>query len=449
MNYIIYGLGISGISSAKYLANINENVIVTDDNISSIENAQKSLSNIKNIRFLKSDEIEYNKEDKIIFSPGIPLFFPKRHKVLEIKEQKNIDLMCDIELFYQRNSQNNFIGITGTNGKLKIKSDIGGNIGKPCFDLLQNQQDFSYIFECSSYQIDLLDKIKFSVASLLNITPDHITRHGSFENYIKTKKKIFQNQKEGDFAIINIDDEITKNIFDELKNDKNFKANLIAISNKEKVENGVSYFDGELNCNILGKQFSAKFDSQYLKGFHNTQNIAFSFANAFCFSLVKNLKIDENLIVEAIKKFKGLEHRNQILGQYQGIAFVNDSKATNAESTKSSLLSFNNIFLILGGIPKENGIGDLAPYFHKVIKVYLIGEATEEFAKVLEKNNVAFEKSNELNVAFKNAFTDAQKSNLLEKNIVLSPACSSFDQWKNFEERGNYFCKLFDELQKK
>ena len=107
------------------------------------------------------------------------------------------------------------------------------------------------------------------------------------------------------------------------------------------------------------------------------------------------------------------------------------------------------IFLILGGIPKENGIGDLAPYFHKVIKVYLIGEATEEFAKVLEKNNVAFEKSNELNVAFKNAFTDAQKSNLLEKNIVLSPACSSFDQWKNFEERGNYFCKLFDELQKK
>lgn len=462
MNNVVYGLGISGISCAKFLAKNNENIIATDDNNSSIENFKKSLPENSTIKFLKPEEIIYKKDDIVIFSPGIPLFYPKKHKILEVKQTKNIDLMCDMELFYQKNSKNNFIGITGTNGKstttaltgfifkeLNLNSEIGGNIGKPCFDLPQNQQNFSYIFECSSYQIDLFNKIRFQVASLLNITPDHIDRHGSIENYIEIKKKIFQNQKEGDFALINIDDDITKKIYDELKTDKNFKANLVAISNKNRLGEGVSYFNNELSCNILEKKFSAKFDSKYLKGLHNSQNIAFAFASVFCFSLIKNLKIDKNLIIKAIQKFQGLKHRNQILGQYHGVTFVNDSKATNAESTKNSLLAFDNIFLILGGRAKENGINELVPLFNKVKKIYLIGEATEEFAKVLEKNNVAFEKSNELNIAFQKAFLDAKKLDLLETNIILSPACSSFDQWKNFEERGDYFCKLFDELHKK
>lgn len=461
MNNIVYGLGISGISCAKFLAKNHENIIATDDNNSSIENFRKSLPENSTITLLKPDEIEYNKDDIVIFSPGIPLFYPKKHKILEIKQEKNIELICDIELFYQKNSKNNFIGITGTNGKstttaligfifekLNFNSAIGGNIGKPCFELLQNQQNFSYIFECSSYQIDLFNKIRFQIASLLNITPDHIDRHGSIEGYIEAKKKIFKNQKEGDFAIINIDDEITKKIFDELKSDKNFKANLIAISSKNRLEEGISYFNNELTCNILDNKFNANFDSKYLKGLHNSQNIAFAFANVICFSLAKNIKIDENLIVKAIQEFEGLKHRNQILGKYKNITFVNDSKATNAESTKNSLLAFDNIFLILGGRAKENGINDLVPLFNKVRKIYLIGEATEEFAKVLEKNNVAFEKSKELNIAFQNAFLDAKKLNL-EANIILSPACSSFDQWKNFEERGDYFCKLFDELHKK
>jgi len=162
----------------------------------------------------------------------------------------------------------------------------------------------------------------------------------------------------------------------------------------------------------------------------------------------KNLDIGTNLIIEAIEKFKGLKHRNQILGKFEGINFVNDSKATNAESTKNSLLAFNNIFWILGGKAKENGINDLIPYFSKIQKAYLIGEASDEFAGVLAKHNVKFEKCFNLANAFKKAVEDAKNCSIEEKNIILSPACASFDQWKNFEERGDYFCKLFDELKK-
>ena len=156
----------------------------------------------------------------------------------------------------------------------------------------------------------------------------------------------------------------------------------------------------------------------------------------------------EQKIIAAIKKFKGLRHRMQLLGNVDGINFINDSKATNAESTENALKSYENIFWILGGKQKEGGISSLQPYFNKVAKAYLIGEATEEFAKVLSKNNVEFAKCIDLKNAFNAAFLDAKKSGLKERNILLSPACASFDQWKNFEERGDYFCREFDEINK-
>jgi UDP-N-acetylmuramoylalanine--D-glutamate ligase len=461
MKYVVYGLGISGISTAKFLARKDENVVATDDNDAGTEAAKKKLIDEKNIKFQKPNEIEYDSQTTISFAPGIPLYFPKPHKILEICKKTGADLACDIEIFYRKNSQKKFIAITGTNGKstttaltgfvfkdLGISSEVGGNIGVPCFDLPDVQ---NYVFETSSYQLDLLSKSHFKIAALLNITPDHIDRHGSMEGYISAKKRIFRNQTESDFAIIDVDNENSHRVFEELKNDKNFKATLIPVSTKKIQENGVALFGHKLVNKIDGANSELEIESEFLKGEHNDQNMAFAFAISYCHFLQQSQKTQNNLelrIIDAIKKFKGLEHRMQIIGKIGDIKFINDSKATNAESTENALKSYNNIFWILGGKQKEGGIEILTPYFKKITKAYLIGEATEEFAKTLEKNSVNFEKCGDLKNAVTKAFFDAKNIGLSQKNILLSPACASFDQFKNFEERGNYFHKLFDELSK-
>ncbi len=461
MKYVVYGLGISGISTAKFLVKNGEDVIATDDNEKTISEDIKKYPELK---FADSNEILYNAQTTISFAPGIPLHFPKPHKILEICKKTDADLACDIEIFYRRNSDAKFIAITGTNGKstttalsgfifqeLGIPSAIGGNIGVPCFDL-PTQKNFTYIFETSSYQLDLLSKTHFKIAALLNITPDHIDRHGSIEGYITAKKRVFQNQTEGDFALIDVDNENSKKVFDELKADKNFKATLVPISTKKIQENGLSLINGKLVNKIDGKNSEAELKSEFLRGEHNEQNMAFAFAITFCHFLQCFDKLSmtnlEEKIIAAIQQFHGLRHRMQIVGKIANTRFVNDSKATNAESTEHALKAYENIFWIVGGKAKDGGIENLEPHFKKVFKAYLIGAASEEFAKTLEKYSVNFEKCGDLKTAFKKAFSDTKKSSLSENNIILSPACASFDQWKNFEQRGDYFCTLFDELQK-
>lgn len=459
MKYVVYGLGISGLSTAKSLAKNGVEIIATDDNEKAIANAQ--AANHDGILFSSANNIKYDADTVISFAPGIPLYFPQPHNILEICQNSGADLACDIEIFYRLNRQNNFIAITGTNGKstttaltgfifkdLNIVSEIGGNIGVPCFDLpVNNTQPTTYIFETSSYQLDLLSQTHFRIAALLNITPDHIDRHGSLNNYIAAKKRIFRNQAENDFALIDVDNENSRQLFDELKNDKNFRATLVPISTKRICDNGLALFDGKLVNKIGGTASEFALKSTFLRGEHNDQNMAFAFAISFCHALQHSLKISEKAIISAITKFKGLRHRLQLLGEIDGIKFINDSKATNAESSENALKAYDNIFWILGGKPKDGGISILTPYFKKVAKAYLIGEASEEFAAVLEKHAVEFVKCGDLKNAIAKSFADAQADTRKEKNILLSPACASFDQWKNFEERGDFFCKTFDELQ--
>ncbi len=459
MKYVVYGLGLSGLSTAKSLAKNGATVIATDDNEQTIASAQNKKYD--HILFSKADDIAYDANTIISFAPGIPLHFPKPHKILEICQKTGADLACDIEIFYRQNRQNNFIAITGTNGKstttaltgfifkeLNIIAEVGGNIGVPCFDLPTNDQKATaYIFETSSYQLDLLNQTHFTIAALLNITPDHIDRHGSMAGYIAAKKRIFRNQSENDFALIDVDNENSRQIFAELSNDKNFRAKLVPISTKKIQENGIALFGGKLINKINGSNTEFELKSDFLRGEHNDQNMAFAFAISFCHNLQHSLKINEEKIITAIKKFSGLRHRMQLLGEVDAIKFINDSKATNAESTENALKSYDNIFWILGGKPKEGAISILTPYFNKVVKAYLIGEATEEFAVILENNGVNFTKCGDLKNAITQSFTDAKAYGGTEKNILLSPACASFDQWKNFEERGDFFCKTFDELQ--
>jgi len=434
--FIVYGLGISGISTAKALAQKNFEVTATDDNQRLIEDdAQK----YPEINFKNCSEISFDKDTKISFAPGIPLHFPKPHKILEICQKTQAQLSCDIEIFYELNHlNNNFIGITGTNGKstttaltgfifenLKVPSKIGGNIGIACFDLPQNQNNFNYILEVSSYQLDLMKNVRFNIACLLNITPDHIDRHGSFEEYIHSKKRIFLNQNAQDFAIIDTDNPSSAKI----------------------PQNGVAVIENKVLVNLQNQKFEFEINP-ILKGKHNHQNIACAIAITCCY-LIKNAQFNQQKIQQIIKiieEFKGLKHRMQLVGAVDGISFVNDSKATNAESTENALKSYDNIFWILGGKAKEGGIESLKPYFSKIQKAYLIGEASDEFAKFLAQNFVNYEKCQTLKNAFDKALIDAKSSNLIEKNIILSPACASFDQWKNFEERGDFFCKLVNDI---
>ncbi len=452
VKYVVYGLGISGISAIKFLAK-NHEVIATDDNEKSILDAKNKL-NLPQVKFLKPQEINFDGDTVISFSPGIPLYFPNPHKILEIVKKTGAKLACDLEIFYQEKSQNEFIAITGTNGKstttaltgfilkeLGIDADVGGNIGIPCFELMESDNK-THVFETSSYQLDLLSQSHFHITALLNITPDHIDRHGSLEGYIKAKKRIFRNQNENDFALIDVDNHNSHKVFQDLQNDHSFKAKLIPISTLKIQKGGVALIDGILFNDIGGIGSKLELKSDFLKGNHNDQNMAFAFAIAYL-----KLRAGEEKIIESIKKFPGLKHRLQLVGQIDNIKFINDSKATNAQSTQNALKSYDNIFWILGGKAKDGGISSLKPYFNKITKAYLIGDASEEFAKTLAESGVFFEKCDNLQNAFEKSVFDAKNNSLSQKNILLSPACASFDQWKNFEERGDYFCKLVDDLQ--
>lgn len=455
--YVVYGLGISGLATAKFLSKSGEEIIATDDNL---QNLERDKTKFPEINFQKPDDINYDSNTLISFSPGIPLYLPKPHKILQTCQSSGAELACDIEIFYRQNHKNNFVGITGTNGKstttaltgfifkeLNISAEIGGNIGIPCFDLPQQQNNFTYIFETSSYQLDLLSQTHFQIAALLNITPDHLDRHGSMAGYITAKKRIFRNQTENDFALIDIDNANSRSVYEELKNDPNFRATLVPISTKTVHENGVALFDGKLINKIKGANSELDLKSEFLRGEHNDQNMAFAFAITYCHLLRHKINKTENEIVAAIKKFTGLRHRMQLLGSIDGIKFINDSKATNAESTENALKAYDNVLWILGGKAKEGGIDMLQPYFKKVVKAFLIGEASDEFATVLKNNGVDFVKCGDLKNAISQSFLEAKKRGDKESNILLSPACASFDQWKSFEERGDFFCKTFDELQ--
>lgn len=458
--FLVFGLGISGNAAVKFLLENTYQVLAGDDNRNSLVALNQYLqehphlrNNLQIIEDLK--QINWKDIDCLVLAAGIPLKYPTPHPIVLEANKHNCPIVCDVEILYLFNSKANFIGITGTNGKStttaltghifqsadKINA-VGGNIGISALALPQLSNKGSYIIEMSSYQLDLIDKTHFHIADLLNITPDHLEHHKDMAGYIAAKKRIFLNQTQNDFAIIGIDNKNSHAVYEDLKNDKNFKAKLIPISTKKAVEGGVAMVGDIIYNNIDGKNSIIDFkERKFLKGEHNTQNIATAFANCFLSG------ISENDIILAIKTFKGLKHRMQLVATIDNIHFINDSKATNADSTENALKPYENIYWIVGGKPKEGGIESLKQYFPKIKYVFLIGQATEEFAKTLEGKAPYF-RCNDLKTAFEMAYSKALEDKSIEKNILLSPACASFDQWKNFEERGDFFIKLVENLAK-
>ncbi len=453
----IFGLGKTGLSSYRALSKVAE-VICYDQDTSSKEAFVKKYGTAPLVDIF---DARWQSLNKIVLSPGVPL----NHDIVQLARTYNIPITSDIELLFEECKSANFIAITGTNGKSTsvsltghilqscgLEYSVGGNIGIPVLDM--NLTARGYVLELSSFQLDLLTNFKAKIAVLLNITPDHLDRHGNLTNYIASKNKIFDRMDKDSFAIINMDNTITKKLFDQLTVEN--KTNLIPISTSQILDSGVS-----ICHNVIYDKMgiSCAFNlptNKYLQGPHNQENIAASYAVCCLVGL------SPEKIVAAIEEFKGLPHRMQYLGSMplndlraenmnnkEEIHFYNDSKATNAEAAYKSISLLDNIYWLAGGIAKEGGITALEPLFPKIRKAYLFGKDKEILLKTLQGKvnfQICCNLTEGFNAALRDAKLDINADIIGERNILLAPSCASFDQFKNFEERGELFIKLYNML---
>ncbi|MDR2831723.1 MAG: UDP-N-acetylmuramoylalanine--D-glutamate ligase [Rickettsiales bacterium] len=510
-NVAVFGLGKTSLSVINALIKNGARIYAWDDHEEQIINAKMMY---KECNFIHPKEYNWHEISTLVLSPGVPTSYPKPHWVVKLAGRFDCKIKSDIELFLEAKTANQkVVGVTGTNGKSTTTSlighilgyagkkvAIGGNLGVPVLDL--NADTEIYVIEFSSFQLELMNMpavisacdhtffsgsqcrstgmTKIDISVLLNITPDHIDRHGSMENYVAIKSRLINSSK---VAVIGCDNEITARIFN------NFTGNKIPISasmsfqrvtlesRKEKplpitqmteggardlislagnnsldyseqitgmdrnyLDPSVSYLDDKRGAGIQEIQLELEnhVSNTKINLISNAENIAAAYA------VCKLLGVDSSTIINGIKSFSGLRHRNELLGKIKNVLFVNDSKATNAESSEKAILSYKNIYWIVGGKSKEGGIESLSKHFTRIRKAFLIGESAEAFASTL-KNKVDFVECGNLKNAFKLAYREAFNSKE-EITILLSPACASFDQWKNFEERGGTFCKMFENL---
>lgn len=441
-NITVLGAKRSGIGVAKLLSHYQANVLLSDNDKNAIDDKTKQLLKKLNIEseFGKHSEKIFN-SDFVIISPGIPDTIPIIQKI----KQLNISIVSEIEIAYNfANFQ--IIAITGSNGKsttAKLTADIlnrsgissiaCGNIGlafsEAVFASLQKNIKPIYVVEISSFQLENILNFKPNVAVLLNITPDHLDRYSSFNEYAETKVKIFTNQSKNDIAILNIDDE---NV---LKFSKP-KSNIVNISMK-KNRDQFAYFDETYFHYKINSQWHKLMKNKIqLIGEHNQYNILAAFSAAYPFLNT------ETGTASSLSTFKTISHRIEFCGEINGVSFYNDSKATNTDSVKVALNSFNDpIHLILGGKDKDTDFSELQELINKNVKtVYTIGETENKINSQLK--NIKIINSKVLDVAINNALKNANKNEI----ILLSPSCSSYDQYANFEKRGEHFKTIFNKL---
>jgi len=405
--FLVYGLGLSGLSVIKFFKKNNfKNFTIWDDNKTNLLKSHRT----------RNLELTLNKVDYIVLSPGISAF--KNKKLRKYKKK----IITDIDLFFLSNYKSKSIVVTGTNGKSttckliahllkknKLKFSLGGNIGTPILDIKKSNNSY-VIIEASSYQLSHSKFINPDFGLFLNLTNDHLEWHGSMKNYLNSKLKIFNHQTDNQFAIIN------KN-FKKIFIKKNFLGKLILPNKKE--------YD----------KIKYKINNDYLTSNINEENMS------FIYSFSKLLKIRQESFIEAMKTFKGLPHRFEIFLKKKEVTFINDSKATSFVATQAALSSLKNIYWILGGLPKKGDKVILSKYKSNIIKCYLIGKNINFFKKQI-KGKLVFSITKNL----KNSLIQISKDIKLQKNnkksVLLSPAAASFDQFINFEKRGNEFKRL-------
>ncbi|RWD59820.1 MAG: UDP-N-acetylmuramoyl-L-alanine--D-glutamate ligase [Mesorhizobium sp.] len=436
----LFGLGGSGIATAHALIAGGADILAWDDNPDSVAKAAAAGIATGDLR-----AADWSRFAAFVLSPGVPLTHPKPHWTVELARGAGVEVIGDIELFcrerIQRAPSSPFIAITGTNGKSTttaltahiLKSagrdtEMGGNIGRAIMTLDPPAPERHCVVECSSYQIDLAPSINPTAGILLNLTPDHLDRHGTMAHYASIKERLVAGS---DTAIIGVDDSWCAQIAVRLER---AGRQVIRISKRLPLTDG--YFaDGTSLMEAVDGRYSRVAFLEgigSLRGQHNAQNALA--AVAACLRV--GLELGE--IQAGLESFPGLAHRMEQVGRKDHVLFVNDSKATNADAAAPALSSFSRIYWIAGGLPKEGGIEPLRGFFPRIAKAYLIGEAAPAFSATLGEA-VPYEISGTLAAAVEHAALDAAGDAGGEAVVLLSPACASFDQFKNFEVRGEAF----------
>lgn len=456
LDVAVFGLGGSGLVTARALLAGGARVSGWDD-----KEASRRAAADAGIACEDLSKADWRRFAALVLAPGVPLTHPKPHWTVDVAKAAGVEIIGDIELFCRERRRHApdapFVAITGTNGKstttaltahilrqLGVDVQMGGNIGVPILALDPPTSARTYVIEVSSYQIDLAPSLDPTVGVLLNITPDHIDRHGTFEHYADVKSRLVTAAR---YSVIGVDDGPCNRIIQRCRAD-GIDLDLVTIERDDP--DGLDVTDGIIRRGETGTR-QALFDINgigTLRGRHNWQNAAAAVAATYR-AIGKDAVRDRALqpvVQQALKTFAGLPHRMEDVGHAGKVLFINDSKATNADSTEKALLSFpSDIYWIAGGLAKDGGIESLAPLFGRIVCVYLIGEAAADFAKTIE-GKVPYVLSGTLEAALAVAASDAKASSGVSPVVLLSPACASFDQFKNFEDRGNVFRKLVSEL---
>ena len=442
----VFGLERTGIAAARALSAGGARVHAWDDNDVARANAETAGVPVSDI-----NSRDWRSFAALILSPGVPLTFPEPHRVVTLAEAVGVPILGDIELFARAvnmlpaTQRPKLIGVTGTNGKSTTSALIahalkeagkdvrlGGNIGDPVLDLPPLHPGAYYVIELSSYQLDLTASLRLDVAVWLNTTPDHLDRHGDMAAYVAAKKRVFLNQGAADWAIIGVDDVHCAAICTELT--RAGVQHVAPISSGQALGRGVSALDGKLFDALSGRSevIADLSKATALAGKHNAQNAAAAYAAA------RALGVDARLIAHALTTFPGLPHRLERAGVVGGVRFINDSKATNANAAAQALAVYPRVYWIAGGVAKEGGIEELAPFFPRIARAYLIGQSAGDFSDTL-RGKVPVTMAGHLEAAVKLAFSDARTSGEPHPVVLLSPACASFDQFTSYEDRGNQF----------
>jgi UDP-N-acetylmuramoylalanine--D-glutamate ligase len=444
----VFGLARTGLAAARALAAGGARVHAWDDSDVSRANAEAQGVTVSDI-----NSRDWRSFAALILSPGVPLTFPEPHRVVTLAQAVGVPIMSDIELFARAvnalpaTQRPKLVGVTGTNGKSTTSALIahilkeagkdvrlGGNIGAAMLEQPPLHAGAYYVIELSSYQLDITSSLRLDVAVWLNTTPDHLDRHGDMASYVAAKKRIFLNQGAADWAVIGVDDAYCAQICTELT--RSAVQHVAPISSGQSLGRGVSAIGGKIVDGLSGRaEIAAELtQAPALAGKHNAQNAAAAYA------ATRALGVDPRVIASAFVSFAGLPHRLERVGTIEGVRFVNDSKATNANAAAQALAVYPRLYWIAGGVAKEGGIDELEPFFPRIAKAYLIGQSAGDFSDTL-RGKVAVTMAGNLEAAVKLAFNDARASGEPHPVVLLSPACASFDQFKSYEHRGDEFKK--------
>lgn len=433
----VLGLGKSGLSAVQSLQAGGAHVLAWDDEDQKRKEANYPLTDL--------NEADFSQISLLVISPGIPHTFPEPHPVAAKAKAAHVPLVCDVDLLLCAQPEADVIAITGTNGKSTTTAlighilknfrptEVGGNIGRPALTLEALGSAGTYVLELSSYQLELTPHLKAKGAILLNLSPDHIERHGDMTGYIAAKENLFKNGH--GIAVIGIDTEPAAALAERVGQNKSWQ--IVRVSTQRQLASGVYVEKGILFDN--GVRISDLNAVPNLKGVHNHENAACAYA---VIKYLYGYAVQD--IIQHMMSFPGLPHRQYPVRRIKGVTYINDSKATNADAVARALACYDDIYWIIGGLSKEGGLSGLEIYKDRIKHSFLIGKATDEFAIWLDQQGMSYTKCSTLDRAVSDAHALAQKAG--KGTVLLSPACASWDQFKSFEHRGDVFADLVNAL---